>query len=126
MRAPVAVTALFLLAACGPPPTLKRVETEVFAKSCNFSACHSASAPSEGLNLEAPTHAKLVNVKARAAGATDLTLVVPGKPDASYLYQKLAQTQPKVGAQMPNNGDPLSPERLNLVRDWIAAGAENN
>lgn len=118
--------ALLLLAACGPPPTLKRVETEVFAKSCTFSACHSASAPAEGLNLESPTHPKLVGVKARAVGATDLTLVVPGKPDDSYLYQKLIQTQPKVGAQMPNNGDPLEPGRMALVRDWIAAGAQND
>lgn len=118
---------LLLLAGCGgPPPTLKRVETEVFAKSCTFSSCHSASAPAEGLNLESPTHAKLVGVKARATGATDLTLVVPGKPDDSYLYQKLMQTKPRVGAQMPNNGDPLEAGRMTLVRDWIAAGAQND
>jgi hypothetical protein len=125
MRTLSAVLVLFT-AACGPPPTLKRVETEVFAKSCTFAACHSASAPAEGLNLEAPTYAKLVDVKARGAGATDLTLVIAGKPDESYLYQKLSQDKPRTGARMPSNGDPLDAARLNLVRDWIAAGAENN
>ena len=115
-----------VLAGCGAPPTLQRVETEVFQKSCNFSSCHTGSSPAEGLNLESPTHAKLVNVKARAAGATDLTLVVPGKPDDSYLYQKLTQTMPRAGALMPQTGDMLDAARLALVRDWIAAGAENN
>lgn len=114
------------VAACSPPPTYQRVQTEVLDKSCTFSACHTASAPAEGLSLDAPAHAKLVNVKAHGAGATDLTLVVPGKPEASYLYQKLTQASPRVGAQMPNNGDPLDDARLGLVHDWIAAGAENN
>jgi hypothetical protein len=125
MRALIAF--VVVLAGCGgPPPTLQRVESEVFAKSCTFSACHSASAPAEGLNLERPTHAKLTNVKARAVGATDLTLVVPGKPDESYLLQKLTQTKPRVGAQMPSNGDMLEAGRIQLVRDWIAAGALND
>ncbi len=121
-----ALTALVLLAACGAPPTLTRVETEVFKKSCLFAGCHSGTAAAEGLNLDSPTFAKLVNVKAKAVGATDLTLVVPGKPDDSYLYQKLSSERPKAGARMPNTGDALDAARLSLVRDWIAAGAENN
>ena len=117
---------LLLLAACGAPPTLTRVESEVFKKSCLFSGCHSGSAPAEGLNLDAPTYSKLVNVKAKGAAVTSLALVVPGKPDDSYLYQKLIQTMPAMGTLMPQTGEMLDTARLNLVRDWIAAGAENN
>jgi mono/diheme cytochrome c family protein len=118
------VTMVTLLAAgCAPAPTLKVVQSEVFAASCNFSSCHRA-AGAGGLNLEAPTAAKLVNVK--AVGAPSLVLVVPGQPEASYLYLKLTQATPAAGAQMPSNGDALSAERLALVHDWIAAGAKDD
>jgi len=121
-----ALFALIVVAACGAPATLTRVESEVFKKSCLFSGCHSGSASAEGLNLDSPTYAKLVNVKAKGAMVTNLTLVVPGKPDDSYLYQKLTQTTPAMGTLMPQTGEMLDAPRLQLVKDWIAAGAENN
>ena len=121
-----ALALLLLLAACGAPPTLTRVETEVFAKSCTFAACHAASAPADGLNLESPTHAKLVNIRARGAGVTDRVLVVPGRPEDSYLYQKLSVAMPRAGLTMPLGGDVLEQNRLFLVRDWIIAGAQND
>lgn len=48
--------------------------------------------------------------------------VVPGDPEASLLYQKLAGT-PACGAPMPPTG-PLPPELVERVRQWIADGAE--
>lgn len=96
----------------------------MFDKSCNFSSCHSGSG-SNGLNLEKPTWAKLVNVK--SVGPADLReLVVPGKPDDSYLVQKLTQTSPAAGARMPNTGTPLEADRLQLVRGWVEAGAQDD
>ena len=48
------------------------------------------------------------------------SVVEPGNPDDSYLL-----TQVENG-DMPDEGDPLTPEQIALIRDWIEAGAENN
>ena len=117
------VLLVLMLTACGAPATIKTVQSEVFDKSCAFSSCHKGASPAGGLNLENVTAAKLANVK--ATGAPSLTLVVPGKPDESYLIEKLTRAAPAAGVQMPQNGDALTAERLALVRDWIAAGAKD-
>lgn len=48
------------------------------------------------------------------------TVIEPGNPDDSFLL-----TQVENG-DMPDEGDPLTPEQIELIREWIAAGAENN
>jgi mono/diheme cytochrome c family protein len=48
------------------------------------------------------------------------SVVEPGNPDDSYLL-----TQVENG-DMPDEGDPLTPEQIALIREWIEAGAENN
>lgn len=49
-------------------------------------------------------------------------VVLPGDPDGSVLVQKLLGTQ-TFGSIMPPNGA-LSPAEIQLVVDWISAGAE--
>lgn len=55
--------------------------------------------------------------------------VVPGKPDESVLYQKLANMA-TCGMAMPPPGTPdgplFTPAQLEVVRSWIAAGAKKN
>lgn len=113
-----------VLCGCGAS-TLTEVHSQVFVKSCIFSGCHQGSAGAEGLSLEAPVHGRIVNVAAKGQGSMGRLLVVPGKPDESYLYLKLLQNPP-AGAQMPNNADSLSDEKLALVRGWVAAGAKDD
>ncbi len=43
--------------------------------------------------------------------------VVPGSPEKSVLYQKIASDE------MPKAGDKLTPEQKAFIRGWIAAGA---
>jgi hypothetical protein len=43
--------------------------------------------------------------------------VVPGSPEKSRLYQKIASDE------MPMQGDKLTPEQKAFIRGWIAAGA---
>jgi len=50
--------------------------------------------------------------------------VVPNEPENSLLYQKLAQ-DPPCGDPMPKSGTP-DPDHIQLVHDWIQAGALNN
>ena len=56
------------------------------------------------------------------------TLVVPGDPVSSYLYQKLTLSHPCAGAQMPLDelftSQPLPECMTSIVRDWIQAGAQ--
>lgn len=106
--------------ACGPKVALSRVEKEVFTPSCAFATCHLGRSASGGLNLESPTYAKLINVDAGARPG--MKLVVPGNPEASWLYQKLVIQS----AESMPPGAPLEAERIALVRDWIASGAPND
>ncbi len=57
------------------------------------------------------------------------TLVVPGKPDESYLWIKLTSDTPCSGNRMPAKFEmmpavPLTAEQLTAVHDWIAGGAK--
>ena len=52
-------------------------------------------------------------------------LVIAGDADASYLVQKLEAADGIVGTEMPPGGT-LEADRLQLVRDWIDAGALDN
>lgn len=109
-----------VLLGCGPPATLTQIETDVFARSCAQTSCHKGSSSAGNLNLEGRTYAKLVNAMALEPGAV---LVVPGKPDASWLMKKLSATPPLT--IMPP-GEALEPQRLEMVRSWIAAGAKDD
>src|SRR4051812_5801195 len=97
-----ALAALLLLSCGGGPPTFSRVQKEVFV-SCTFAACH-VGPGAANLNLEAPAYAKIVNVRTHDFDGG--TLVVPGNPDASYLYMKISLPTPPLGARMPNTGEP--------------------
>lgn len=47
-------------------------------------------------------------------------VVEPGDPDASILVEMIAY------GDMPEEGDPVPPEELELIVTWIAEGAKNN
>lgn len=51
-------------------------------------------------------------------------IVVPGDPDASVLMGKLRGLGP--GKQMPLHAPPFTPSQIQLVIDWIDAGALDN
>ena len=48
--------------------------------------------------------------------------VNPGNPDISYLIQKLEGTA-ATGQQMPANQTPLAQSEIDIIRQWITAGA---
>ena len=52
--------------------------------------------------------------------------VTPGDRAASYLYQKLSQSTPSAGVQMPMNGTPLATELQEAVGTWIDEGAASD
>src|SRR4051812_36508678 len=83
-----------------------RVEP-VFSKACF--KCHGDNKKKGGLDLRTPA--------AIFAGGTDGSVVIPGKPAESPLYQRL---QHGAEGQMPPEKEPqLSVDEVSLVREWI-------
>jgi hypothetical protein len=112
-------------------PTLSNVAAAVFQPSCSFNACHGHSAQAAGLNLQAPgLLAELLDHE--VLGSPGASLIEPGDPDNSWLYQVMARCAPETSnggtaSHMPRNAPVLLDDRsVALVREWIAAGAPDS
>ncbi len=112
-----------------PPPAAKgdvsfaKSVQPLFAKKCANASCHGA-AKSAGMQLTSGmAYANIVNV----ASSEDpkLMRVKPGAPDESWLVMKLEGKQ-TFGARMPLSGGYLSDAQIQMIRQWIQAGAQNN
>lgn len=115
-----------------PPPTFSDISPIVAARCADN--CHAApdggclDAPVAGLSLCA-TDARnaLVNVPSRQVAT--LALVTPLYAARSYLMRKLIPAPPDGGpmtgvlGQREPPGDPLSPDQLRAISDWIDGGA---
>jgi len=104
-------------------PKLSSIQTQVFDKSCAFSACHDSDRPALDLDLTAgAAYAALVG---RAAQSKDGgTLVAPSNPEESFLVRKLrGELNEDQGGRMPLGNVPLAEETLLVIETWIANGA---
>jgi hypothetical protein len=102
-----------------PNTDFQQIQTTIFTPICT--GCHTGSGAPLGLRLdEGVSYGLLVNV---ASGQTPSVLRVnPGNPDQSYIVQKI-QGNAAGGVRMPYGGPYLSQAQIDLVRNWIAAGA---
>jgi hypothetical protein len=105
------------------PPRLSAIETEIFAHNCTLSSCHGAVSPQEGMSLVAPTHATLTSVP--STEVPGMVRIAPGDPDGSYLLQKISSATPIDGVRMPPD-QPLPDSKIEAIRLWIAAGAQDD
>jgi hypothetical protein len=127
----LAVTSLFSLVAigavvgCSSDPTssgggsctgeFSSIREDIFLKSCTQTSCHGADQPAAQLDLtRADLESALINVPAALCNGT---LVVPGDPANSLLFQKL--NNPACGVRMPLAGA-LSADQINCVSQWIS------
>ncbi len=106
-------------------PTLDEIQTAVFTPSCATSTCHSNTAQAAGLALgDADTSfLELVGQFSNQNGQSAVMLVAPNDPDNSYLIRKLENTAGITGARMPLNAAPLPQPDIDVIRQWISAGA---
>jgi hypothetical protein len=107
--------------------TFEAIQAVIFAgHTCAQVLCHGAAPGSGSLDLR-PENAyrSLVGVPSTFDAAR--TRVLPGAPDASLLWQKLAARTLKLDgvplSPMPIGDPPLSPAELEAVAQWIAADA---
>lgn len=99
----------------------------ILADRCAY--CHEPGgrAYKSGIALDLSDEKAYVSLLDGHSGEDDgLSFVVPGDPDASYLLEKISQDTPAHGKRMPLKDDPLSDDEIELIRQWIAAGAKND
>jgi hypothetical protein len=91
----------------------------VLAPRCGTSGCHSGGAdPAASLDLvSADLPSRVADTPARECGTK--TLVVPGNPEGSYLFEKVDAPKPACGEHMPLGRAPLSAAELDCLRAWI-------
>jgi hypothetical protein len=120
---------------CGGAPTLSAIQDGVFSKGCAFSSCHGGPNPAAGLDLQAGRSCAAL-VGHASCLFSGRVLVVPGHPEQSYLFHKIAGDDlgtnpdgPCAGlangtpSRMPLAGQPLCQAQIDQVRGWIAGGA---
>ncbi len=95
------------------------IQAMIFNVGCLMpTMCH-GDAPSGGLSLAGNAYDLLVDVPSTINGQPR---VIPGDPDGSLLYQKLARTPPADGGMPMPPGATLPADALALVRLWIEEG----
>jgi len=76
------------------------------------SNCHMGEFTSADLHME--TYESLM------AGSQNGAIIIPGKAKESLLVKKITK------GEMPKRGPKLTPEQVQIITDWINAGAQNN
>lgn len=111
-------------------PTFTRVQDEILTPSCALSTCHDSAATGTGTTGTSlvlagdGVYASLVGVPvAELAGETR---VVPGDSASSYIVAKVNGDDGIFGGPMPPPFGGLDPQLVQLLVDWIDAGAEEN
>ena len=101
-------------------PTLASIQDNVLSVHCAFSGCHGGGTVPFGLRLDPGFSAgSLINVP--SPQDANRIRVTPGNPDASFLIQKLEG--PTLGDRMPLFSAPLPQATIDVIRQWILAGA---
>jgi hypothetical protein len=97
------------------------VRDEVLRPSCGFDTCHGSGAGYFSISEDMGAN-ELSDIPSNQI--PEMMRVLPGDPDQSYLIWKMEGHADILGDSMPPPpADAVSDERIQLVRDWISAGA---
>jgi hypothetical protein len=111
-----------------PTVTFTTLFTAVLKPACG--SCHSPSGADGFLDLS--TQAGAFNALMASpsgpscASSAIRSRVIPGNAAASLVYEKVSESRPACGAQMPLGGAALSAASLQLLMTWIEEGAPND
>jgi hypothetical protein len=101
----------------------KSIQDNVFTPICT--KCHIGAGAPQGLQLDAD-HSYALLVGVASAEQPAVLRVAPGDPDSSYIIRKLQNTGAISGGQMPLNGPYLPQSTIDVIRQWITAGAQKS
>lgn len=100
------------------PARLVDFEAQVqplFDRACT--SCHSGASPAASLDLTSPESRNyLLGPSTQLPGVPRM---VAGRPDASFLMEKVGCDAPQAGARMPIGAGQLTLDEQALLRDWI-------
>ena len=108
------------------PSTFLRIQRGIFNVSCTTASCHNSVTRAGNMVLEeGQSLANLIRVDPDNAVARQLLYkrVSPGVPGTSFILKKLEGPDEGEGALMPQGSTGLSQDRIDLIRNWILAGA---
>jgi hypothetical protein len=111
----------------GQDATFSSIQAGVFNTNCAVSGCHDGS----GSNLPGSLDLRDGQAYANLVGVTSLerpalARVEPSDPDDSYLVRKIEGGPDISGSRMPLGRPALAQVQIDLIREWIAEGAEEN
>jgi hypothetical protein len=123
-----------------PPgePTFSAIHGAVLSRSCALAGCHAGTAPAAGLAFEVASAADVVPlchtiVRRPSCLFPGRVLIAPGKPEASFLLDKLHGTGLEAppsadcattNQRMPLDQPPLGAAQLAQIDEWIRGGAD--
>ena len=90
----------------------------IFNNNCLM--CHGDESFSNA-NLVLTSYEKLME-----GNSTNGPVIIPKYPENSILIDKISNTTPSFGSQMPINMDPLSYDDIAIIERWIYYGAKDN
>lgn len=109
----------------GVQATLASIQANIFTPTCATAGCHSGPAggplPS-GLDLSSVQASATSLIGVASVQQPMIQRVAPNDSNNSYLVQKLEGTAAS-GARMPRGGAALDQATIDIVRQWIDAGA---
>jgi Bacterial Ig-like domain len=103
--------------------TFQSIQDNVFTPICT--KCHIGASAPEGLQLDA-SHSYSLLVGVASAEQSNVLRVEPGDPDSSYIIRKLQGAAGISGGQMPLGGPYLPQSTIDVIRQWITAGAQQS
>lgn len=98
------------------------IQDNVFTPICT--KCHIGAGAPEGLQLDA-THSYAALVGVPSAEQPAVLRVATGDPANSYIIRKLEGIAGISGGQMPLGGPYLPQSTIDVIKQWITAGAQN-
>jgi hypothetical protein len=109
------------------PVTFERIQRTIFSPRCSIPYCHEPLFKTGDLVLTPDeSYNQLVGVEPDFPSAREdgFLRVDPGNPENSFLLVKLEGPPLEQGGRMPLTGAFLTPDQVQLIRDWIAQGAQ--
>ncbi|MEX2468067.1 MAG: hypothetical protein WD995_14240 [Gemmatimonadota bacterium] len=100
------------------------IQEIILRRGCSASQCHGSGEGGMTLTNSASSNYNAW-VGVESTSEPSFLRVEPGDPDNSYVVIKLEGRQ-SAGARMPLGASPLDDVDLTNIRNWIAAGAQNN
>jgi hypothetical protein len=113
-------------------PKLSTHVAPIAKKSCAVTGCHDPNKKEHGMDVSTPAGVMMSWVNKMTADHCQnnkaVTRVVPGMPDASFVVKLITSTNycAEVKRMPPPPLAMLTPAEIQIIKDWIAAGAKND